>query len=155
MDVRFAGPQDAGGLARLRWQLLTEDAPGFAIETAEKFKGRFSSWAAPALAAGGWRAVCADDAGRLIGSLWLGLGDPFPALNGINEHRAGWVNGVYVEPSYRSQGIGSQMIAKLGEVEECFLLEVWAGNAPRAEAFYRRNGFDEMRSPLTRPRRSR
>ena len=83
--IRSATPDDIGELARLRWQLYTEQGPH--DESFEAYVERFTAFAVDALSRGEWRAWVAEVDGRLVAAMWLqtvprvpapGRGDPPP-----------------------------------------------------------------------------
>lgn len=148
MIVRWATLDDVDELARLRWDFAAEDG---LVGDRDAFEERFRAFAHSALGQR-WRAVCAEDGGRLVGVIWIGLG-PEPLVGLSDEPAPAILAGVYVEPEYRSRGIGSQMMERLVDVEECDLFIVWP--APAALRFYQRHGFNPRRSPLARTRKVR
>ena len=90
-----------------------------------------------------WRGILSlDDERALVGELdgvvvgWITTGHRDPAV----EPRAREVNGMYVYASAHGTGVGQALLdAALGDAP-AFL---WvAADNPRAQAFYRRNGFE-------------
>ena len=145
--IRSARSADIGELARLRWQLYTEQGPH--DEPFDSYVQRFSAFARDALARNEWQAWCAETNGRLIAAMWLqtvprvpapGLGDPRPI---------GYLTNAYVEPDHRSQGVGSQMLRELITHCEANSFElVLAFPAQDAYDFYERRGFSRPPHPV-------
>ena len=145
--VRPATGDDIDELARLRWQLYTEDDPDVAESFAD-YRDRFARFAIPALADEGWRAWVAEDGG-LVGALWRhrtpripqpGRGDPAPLA---------YVTNVYVEPAYRNTGLGARLLRIMvdaSRAEGFSLAMVWPSD--RSFPFYERGGFARLPDPL-------
>ena len=68
--IRPAGPADAPALARLRYEFRAgHDVP---VEPEDDFVTRCTLWMEARLAAGGpWRCWLAEEAGRVVGTVWL------------------------------------------------------------------------------------
>ncbi len=67
--IRAATADDVPELARLRWQLYTDQGPH--DESYDAYIERFSRFADDALAHDDWHAWVAEDGGRLIAAMWL------------------------------------------------------------------------------------
>jgi GNAT superfamily N-acetyltransferase len=146
--IDLATPADVGELARLRWQLYTEDA-GPVGEQPDAYVERFSDFAREALADDRWRTWIAGDMGRLVGALWRftvprvpqpGRGEPQPIA---------YVTNVYVEPDYRNGGLGARLLDRAIETsraEGFSLVMVWPSS--RSMTFYGRAGFERGPDPL-------
>lgn len=72
-------------------------------------------------------------------------------------HSRLYIDQMSVNPSYRSQGIGAALIAKVMQLAEAhqvqyITLNVWSFNE-RAQAFYRRHGFEPMTITMAIKRR--
>jgi GNAT superfamily N-acetyltransferase len=145
--IRLATGDDLDELARLRWQLYTEQEPH--EEPFEAYVERFTMFARGALARDEWRSWCAEDGGRLVAAVWLQAVPRIPAPGHGDPRPIGYVTNMYVEPEHRSQGLGSQMLQEL--VTHCEaggfeLVIAWPAEA--AYGFYERNGFTRPPAPI-------
>ncbi len=109
--IRAATPADIGELARLRWQLYTEQEPH--DEPFETYVERFTTFARDAFARDDWRAWCAEVDGRLIAAMWLQTVPRVPAPGHGEPRPIGYLTNMYVEPEHRSKGLGSRMLQEL------------------------------------------
>ena len=145
--IRAARADDIPELARLRWQLYTErevhDEPvGTYVE-------RFTAFAHDALARDDWRAWCAEAGDRLVSAMWLHTVPRIPAPGHGAPRPMAYLTNMYVEPEYRSHGLGSRMLDVF--IEHCttdgFEL-VLTFPADDAYGFYERNGFARPPDPM-------
>jgi GNAT superfamily N-acetyltransferase len=145
--IRAATAADIPELARLRWQLYTEREAQ--DEPFEAYAQRFTAFARDAFDRDDWRAWCAEEDGGLVAAMWLQTVPRVPAPGHGDPRPNGYLTNMYVEPRYRSRGLGSRMLHEL--VIRCetdgFEL-VLAFPAPDAYAFYERNGFTRPPNPL-------
>ena len=109
--IRSATAADIGELARLRWQLYTEQEPH--DEPFEAYVERFTAFARDALARDDWRAWCAEADGRLVAAMWLHTVPRVPAPGHGDPRPIGYLTNMYVEPEHRSKGLGSRMVQEL------------------------------------------
>ncbi|MGZ4148151.1 MAG: N-acetyltransferase family protein [Actinomycetota bacterium] len=145
--IRFATAADIGELARLRWQLYTEQGP--LGEPFEVYVERFTAFARDALGREEWRAWCAGDEGRLIAAMWLQTVPRIPAPGHGDPRPIGYLTNMYVEPDHRSQGLGSRMLQELiAHCEASGVELVLAFPAAGAYGFYERNGFGRPPAPV-------
>jgi GNAT superfamily N-acetyltransferase len=145
--IRAARADDIPELARLRWQLYTErEAHDEPVGT---YVERFTAFALDALARDDWRAWCAEADDRLVGAMWLQAVPRIPAPGHGAPRPMAYLTNMYVEPEYRSHGLGSRMLDVF--VEHCttngFEL-VLTFPADDAYGFYERNGFSRPPDPL-------
>lgn len=148
-NIGIATLADVEELARLRWQLYTEDLPD-EPEPYDAYVDRFVEFAREALIDDRWRAWIAEDLGRLVGALWRfsvprvpqpGRGDPQPLA---------YVTNAYVEPAYRNRAVGARLLDRAIEAsraEGFSLVMVWPSD--RSVSFYQRAGFERGAEPLT------
>jgi GNAT superfamily N-acetyltransferase len=140
MIVRPARPEDAGAMARLRWEFRS--AVGQPEETAGAFVERCRQWMSERLAGGGsWRGWVAEEDGQIVGTIWLNLIEKLPNPGTEPEHHA-YVSSVYVRPAFRRKGTGSALLA--AALDACRGLEVdavilWPTQESRS--LYARHGF--------------
>ena len=140
MIVRPARAEDAGAMARLRWEFRS--VAGQPQETAEAFVERCRQWMSQRLAGGGhWRGWVAEESGEIVGTLWLQLIEKLPNP-GTEPERHAYVSSVYVRPAFRRKGTGSALLA--AALDACRGLEVdavilWPTQESRS--LYARHGF--------------
>jgi GNAT superfamily N-acetyltransferase len=143
-----ATPDDAGELARLRWELYAEQEDGV-DESLDAYRSRFEPFARAALASDEWRAWVARDGERIVGAMWLRTIHRVP-VPGMRAGPIGYVTNVYVEPPNRDRGLGATMLVRLLEhvrAEAFSELIVWP--TERSRAFYGRGGFARLDEPLS------
>jgi GNAT superfamily N-acetyltransferase len=147
-SIRPATREDAAELARLRYALYREHGRG--PEPLEDYVARLVPFALQALASDAWRIWVAEADGGVVGAAWLHVVERVPRPGeerGANP--IGYLTSLFVEPSWRNGGIGSDLvgaaIAWAGErgVEEMI---VWPTD--RSVPFYERAGFAKVRDPL-------
>ena len=140
INIRLATPGDAPALARLRYDFRASQDP--ANESEADFLARCTNWMAARLVPGSsWRCWVVEDAGRLIGTLWLQLIEKIP--NPVAEAEShGYISSVYVEPSRRGAGLGSQLLEMCLRVcmtEGLDAVILWP--SARSRRLYERHGF--------------
>ncbi len=148
--IRPATPDDADGLARLRWNFRVEHGTP-AARTFDEFAEEFRSFAADVLADGApWRAWVAHDGDRLVGCVWLQLVEKVPhPSRGRWERPIAYVTNVYVEPGLRDAGLGTRLLdAAVTFAREHGMGEAVVWPTPRSLSFYRRAGFGSRSAPL-------
>jgi GNAT superfamily N-acetyltransferase len=147
--IRLAGPADAPALARLRYEFRAGHEP--AIEDEADFLARCGAWMAARLAPGShWRCWMAEEAGRLVGAIWLQLIEKIPNPSAEAETH-GYISNLYVEPSRRGAGLGSMLIdASLRFCEKEIVDAVFLWPTPRSRRLYERHGFTVREDLLER-----
>lgn len=142
-EIRPAGVEDAAELARLRWEFRTE-AGTPADRTRAAFDEEMEGFAVGALAHGeAWRVWVAEEAGRLVGCVWLRLIEKVPHPSRRRDERPiAYVTNMYVEPARRRRGLGRELL----EVALAFARDrgvdgvvLWPSE--RSRPFYERAGF--------------
>lgn len=107
--VRPARPDDAEGLARLRYAFRAAEDP--AVEAKTEFLERCEPWMRRRLEASEdrWRCWVAEPDGGLRGHAWLHL---FPKIpNPADEAEAhAYLTNMYVQPEYRGLGLGTALL---------------------------------------------
>ena len=138
--IRQATGDDGEELARLRWQMTDEE--GDVRESLDAFRSKFLDAFARFEASRRWTVfVAEEDAGRLIGCLWLMRMERVPRPN-RDAVAMGYVTNVYVEPEARNRGLGTRLLAaarELAERERMAELFVWPSDD--AVPLYRRAGY--------------
>ena len=137
--IRPALPADADRLAHLRYEFRTSLAQ--AAEPELNFVSRCGPWMAERLANRSWQAWVAECDGTMVGHAWLYVIEKLP--NPVAEPEwHGYITNCYVQPEYRGQGIGSQLLtAALGECDarRCDAVILWP--TPESRSLYQRHGF--------------
>jgi ribosomal protein S18 acetylase RimI-like enzyme len=138
--IRLAKAADAVGLAHLRYAFRASEDP--VTESESDFLRRCSPWMAQRLVPNGsWRCWLAEEAGELVGMLWLQTIEKLP--NPVSEPEThGYITSFYVKPSHRGAGLGTRLM------EDCIqacqhdgidALILWP--TPRSRHLYERYGF--------------
>jgi putative acetyltransferase len=74
----------------------------------------------------------------------IAVGVPTGAILGFIAFTTGWVNQFYLLPSFRRKGIGRELLDRAKDQSD--FLQLWTFQAnDRARAFYRSQGFAEVR----------
>jgi GNAT superfamily N-acetyltransferase len=148
--IRNATPDDAEELARLRWQLYTEQDPSIA-EPFDAYRKRFLGFALAALVDDRWRAWVAGTEAGLAAAMWLQTVPRVPAPGRGKPRPIGYLTNAYVEPAHRGLGLGSAMLAAVFahcEANGFELVVAWP--AKDAYSFYERAGFTRPPDPVVR-----
>lgn len=138
--LRTAGPADAPGLARLRYEFRAAIAPP--EEPGSAFIARCTEWMASRLAGGGaWVAWLAEGDAGLSGMAWLQVIEKLP--NPVAEPEwHGYVTSLYVKPEFQGAGLGSALLAAaLVEGDRRLVDAVILWPTPRSRTLYQRHGF--------------
>jgi ribosomal protein S18 acetylase RimI-like enzyme len=140
INIRQAELGDAPSLARLRYEFRAGHEP--TTEAEAEFLARCGPWMAARLAPGSqWHCWVADDAGSLVGAIWLQIIEKIPNPSDEAEHH-GYISNLYVEPSRRGAGLGSILIEaclSFCEKEAVDALILWP--SPLSRPLYERHGF--------------
>lgn len=138
--VRTAEARDAQALAELRWEFRT--GLGHPKETETDFLTRCARWMRARLSGdGSWRCWLAEEAGEPLGTAWLQLIEKLP--NPVAESELhGYVSSLYVRPSHRGRGVGSELLgACLAACEGLGVDAVILWPTPESRSLYLRHGF--------------
>ncbi len=151
MRLRRARPDDAAALAALRWEFRS--ALARPNEPRAAFVRRCARWMRPRLGrTASWRVWVLEDAGRLVGHLWLAVIEKVP--NPVPEpERHGYVTNVYVRPPYRGAGLGRRLMEAVTSWCAANAIDsvvLWPTKASRG--LYRRHGFGTPPSLLEKPK---
>ena len=148
--IRTAGPADATALAQLKE--LWADLPSPATD-AERIE--FASSLARWMQERGDSVICrvAEFEGALIGMAWLIVFERVPDIRD-RHRRTGDIQSVFVQPSHRGRGIGSQLIRALTVIaDDLGIPRVTVSANSRAVPVYQALGFVE--TPFLLERRPR
>lgn len=147
--LRAARPEDAPGLARLRYEFRSDiESPG---EEAQAFIARCNGWMAKRLADhGAWLAWVLAGSDDLYGMIWLQLVEKLP--NPVAEPEChGYVTSLYVGPACRGTGLGSALLrAALDECDRREVDAVFLWPTPASRSLYERHGFGARDDLLVR-----
>lgn len=150
MCIRTAGPADAIGLVRLKeaWA----DLPSSATDAERtEFASSLARW----MQERGDSVICqvAEFEGAFIGMAWLIVFERVPDIRD-RHRRMGDIQSVFVQPSHRARGIGSQLIRTLTVVaDDLGIPRVTVSANSQAVAIYQALGFVE--TPFLLERRAR
>lgn len=138
-SFRTATVADQTGVVRLLAELVDELGPP---ETAQRVRGMLDEDIREALASDQVCIILAEHAGETIG---LARGDVLthdPIFRLRHDHRCGYVDQMYVRPSFRGHQIGAELLRRC---------EAWFRDqgishsilhaAPKAVEFYSRHGY--------------
>ncbi len=147
--IRPATVEDGPELARLRWEFRIEQGTPPTLDRAA-FDAEMAAFVADALAAHAWRIWVAEDAGCLIGCVWLHLVQKVPHPDRRRDERpVGYVTNMYVEPGLRDAGLGRALLDEaLAHARERDVDGVVVWPSERSVPFYRRAGFGQEGAPL-------
>jgi GNAT superfamily N-acetyltransferase len=138
--IRLAELTDAPSLARLRYEFRASH--DLATEDEAAFLARCGAWMAARLAPGSsWHCWVAEEAGRVVGAIWLQLIEKIPNPGAEAEHH-GYISNLYVEPARRGFGLGAMLIeacVRFCEKEALDAVILWP--TPRSRRLYERHGF--------------
>ena len=148
MIVRPARAEDAGVLARLRWEFRS--SIGQPEEGEKEFIERCALWMRDRLAGGTWRCWVAEQQGDVVGTVWLQFVEKLP--NPVAEReRHGYVSSLYVRPTVRGKGTGSALLgACLEACREYDVDAVILWPTPESRSLYLRHGFSAHEDLLER-----
>lgn len=145
MRVEPAETDDAATVADL-WVSLAEEQTAYGSRVDPQATRASVREAAAGHAVAGGLLVARDD--RLVGFVMFHVEDH-------GGDRRGVVENIYVEPAYRNDGVGSELLAgaekRLSDQGAAYVsLEAMAGN-DAARRFYRRQGYEPHRVVFEKP----
>lgn len=143
MSIRRLGPDDGAAFRALRLEALEQSPDAFGEDLAEAREQTDLHYANRLEMGENFGAFAGED---LVGML-LYVREQGPKIG----HRA-FVMSVYLQPAHRGSGLASELISAAFEqarADGVLQLELYVSTAaPRARAFYAREGFREVaRSP--------
>jgi GNAT superfamily N-acetyltransferase len=143
--VRRAGPDDASGLARLRWLWRTVERGEDGLSQAD-FEAAFTQWWSTRMTS--HFAYIAEHAGAVVGMAWLAVFDRMPQPRQL-DRLAGNVQSVFVLEAYRNRGTGRALVdAVITEAKLRGLGYLIVHPSMRAYPLYERLGFTETNTIL-------
>lgn len=142
IDVRLYKPSDVpallAGVAEHTWDILApEERSGTSPDLVRE--GAQSNLMAVLQSPGG-TAVVADDAGRIVGYLLIGVGP-----DAVTGEMFGYLADIYLDPQYRGRGIAR----RVHDIGEAYLVQLGVRKAklwthahnPEGQASAQRNGY--------------
>lgn len=140
LTVRAATPNDAGELARLRYEFRAAERP--AVESRERFVERCTSWMRERLASDSpWHCLVAERDGATVGHVWLEVVDKVPNPGAGEPERHIYLTNLYVQPDARG-GPGSALVeAALAWCRERRADTVILWPSEKSRTLYARYGF--------------
>ncbi len=136
VTIRTAGRDDYADVAAFRWRTSSEEA-----EVTEGFLDGFVRWMTEHEGAHTCFLAVLD--GAIIGMAWLALLPRTPSP-GSFERMTGDVQSVLVLPEHRDLGVGSALLAAIGQRGADLGLErITVHSSEAAIPFYRRSGYVE------------
>lgn len=148
--IRSAVPGDVDELTRLRWEFRLEAGTPSSL-TRAAFEDEMRPFTREALAERSpWRVWVAEDAGRIVGCVWLQLVErvPHPDLPRWARPIA-YLTNMYVEPERRDDGLGRRLLdVALAFAHEREVDGVILWPSARSVPFYERAGFCSDPAPL-------
>jgi len=140
IEIREATPDDAPGLAALRWEFRSE-RPGL-VEDRDEFVARCAAWMRGQLTTNlQWRAWVVVDGAAIVGQLWAHLFEKLPNPTTERERHL-YVSNVYVTPRIRG-GVGSRLVQTVldwAAAQNVDRVILWPSD--RSRTMYKRFGFE-------------
>jgi GNAT superfamily N-acetyltransferase len=147
VTLRRAVPQDVQTLVQMRRAFKTEDEE-VGHDGDPEFERACITFLAEATSNNDWHVWLAEVDGDIVAHAFLRFVEKIPSPF-LAHGRIAYCTNVYAKPSFRSQGIGSQLIKRVqrdaceGGAELVFL---WPSEA--SLGFYKRLGFESPGEPL-------
>ena len=144
MNYRLATETDLPALAEMRWTWRAEEAeeddPQPVVNKGE-FLDVCTTFLKQGLADGSWVYWVAEAEGELVSQIFVRRVRKVPKPDRLHDEY-GYVTNVYTGPSYRNQGIGSELMRHVlawAKAQDLEFLVVWPGE--ESIRFYKRAGF--------------
>lgn len=138
-QIRQASHADVDQLARLRYDFRSNLAPS--IEDEAEFIVRCRTWMNARIGDGRWHCWVAEEAGHLIGNVWIQVVEKIPTPTDEPEEHA-YLTNFFVREAARGRGIGSRILSQvLGWCAERGVHAVFLWPTARTRPMYERHGF--------------
>jgi GNAT superfamily N-acetyltransferase len=147
MNIRKAREDDMEALIRMRWEFTLEHQPEVKGDY-ELFAQECREFLVQAIRGERWHIWVAEVDAKIVSHVYIQLIDKVPRPGRITYPFA-YMTNVYTLPSWRSQGIGSQILQKIEKwaTENKFeFIIVWPSEESRD--FYGRNGYKLCNDPM-------
>lgn len=143
MNIRFAEEKDYQQLADMKWQHALEDDADYGEHNLNGVEqdAFFRQFLDFMKADPGYKVFVAEEEGKLLSAMFVYVVPKVPKPNGSSNSIA-YLTNVFTWKEYRSQGIGSRLLAHIKEyltAQKCELLFVWPSD--RSVRWYERNQF--------------
>ena len=109
--IRRGEPDDAPALARLRLDFRSSiKDPNIAEEETAQFLARCTEWMRTHLRRDDWFCWVVEDAGQIVGAIWLHIFEKVPnPWPGEAEHN-GYITNFFVKAEFRGRGLGRELL---------------------------------------------
>lgn len=138
---RLAIESDVLELAEMRWTWRTGEDGACPVVSREDYVEECAAFLRQGFADGSWVCWVAEIEGRIVSHIFLQRVRKVPKPNRPHDE-IGYVTNVYTRPTYRGQGIGSALLARVvqwARDRDIDALFVWPSQ--QAVSFYERAGF--------------
>jgi GNAT superfamily N-acetyltransferase len=138
---RMAIEADVDELARMRWDFRLEEAPGATIHDQATFVDACTAFLRQGLAERRWTYWIAQQETQIVSHIYIQRVPKVPKPNKLDD-ALGYVTNVYTRPTYRGQGIGTQLmihVLQWAREHDLESLIVWPSET--SVGFYKRAGF--------------
>lgn len=150
LSIRHATDNELGVLAALRWQWAVEENGRTPATPREEFIEGFVNWSREHAASHHW--IIAVRGHAIIGMACLATVSRVPHPQVPSGRASGDLQSVYVVPSERNTGLGSQILAAVScRSSQLGLERVTVHSSPGAVSAYERAGFEVSPLLLCRP----
>lgn len=141
MQYRMATDEDLAQLAELRWDFRSEDGTEQPVVDREEFVEGCTEFLRRGLESGYHTYWIAEHAGEIVSQIFVHRIDLVPRPCKAQD-QFGYITNNYTKPTYRNQGIGSELMSRVkrwARDEDLELLIVYPSE--EAVTFYERAGF--------------
>ena len=138
---RMATEADVSELAQMRWDFRLEEAPGATRHDQATFLDACTAFLRQGLVEQRWTYWIAQKETIIVSHIYVQRVPKVPKPNRLDE-ALGYITNVYTRPSYRGQGIGTQLMKHVlawAREHDLESLIVWPSEA--SIRFYERAGF--------------
>ena len=141
ISYRMATEADVDELAQMRWDFRLEEAPGATVHDKTSFLDACAAFLRHGLREQRWTYWIAEQGGQIVSHMYIQRVPKVPKPNRIDD-ALGYVTNVYTCPTYRGQGIGTQLMTHVlawATEQDLESLIVWPSET--SVRFYERAGF--------------
>ena len=141
MIYRMATEADADELAQMRWDFRLEEAPRTTVHDQASFLKACAAFLQEGLREQRWTYWVAQYDSQIVSHIYIQRIPKVPKSNKLDD-ALGYVTNVYTRPTYRGQGIGTQLMTHVlawATEQDLESLIVWPSET--SVRFYERAGF--------------